>query len=55
MSWGYGSEYKERKREVLRYGCDVREWLCEIERKQKGKTSLIHAYLHSASKKRWQT
>ena len=46
-------QYKEREREVLRYGCDVRECLCEIERNLKGKTSLIHAYLYSASRKRW--
>ena len=52
MNWGYGSDYRERKREVLRYGCDVRECLCEIERKQKGKNKLIHAYLHSASRMR---
>ena len=25
MSWSYGVEYRERKREVLRYRCDVRE------------------------------
>ena len=25
MSWSYGSKYRERKREVLRYRCDVRE------------------------------
>ena len=42
----------EREREVLRDVCDVRECLCEIVRKQKGKNKLIHAYLHSASRMR---
>ena len=54
MSWSYGSEYRERKREVLRYEYDVRECLCDIERKQKGKTSLIHTYLLLESRKKRQ-
>ena len=43
----------ERERERF-WGIGVmwESTLCEIERKQKGKTSLIHAYLHSASRQK---
>ena len=41
----------ERERERFSgIGVMLESALCEIESKQKGKTSLIHAYLHSASR-----
>ena len=36
MSWSYGFDCRERKREVLRYRCDVREYFMWDREKTKG-------------------